>query len=93
MATTKTRRNVEKSRGNYTSSNTLSISSLFFRKYEKTPDIEHGDLVFYRFQQKIRYAPDQIIRWVLFSFVNTNNISLVQLRLVWPTVDIDQDWE
>jgi hypothetical protein len=31
-------------------------------KYEKTPDIEHGDIVFYRFQQKIRYAPDQIIR-------------------------------
>ena len=33
-----------------------------FRKYEKTPDIEHGDVVFYKFQQKIRYAPDQIIR-------------------------------
>jgi len=32
-------------------------------KYEKTPDIEHGDIVFYRFQQKIRYAPDQIIRY------------------------------
>ncbi|CAF1025875.1 unnamed protein product [Rotaria sp. Silwood1] len=32
-------------------------------KYEKTPDIEHGDVVFYRFQQKIRYAPDQIIRY------------------------------
>lgn len=31
-------------------------------KYEKTPTIEHGDVVFYRFQQKIRYAPDQIIR-------------------------------
>lgn len=31
-------------------------------KYEKTPSIEHGDVVFYRFQQKIRYAPEQIIR-------------------------------
>jgi len=31
-------------------------------KYEKTPDIEHGDVIFYRFQQKTRYAPDQIIR-------------------------------
>ncbi|CAF1302722.1 unnamed protein product [Adineta steineri] len=32
-------------------------------KYEKTPDFEHGDVVFHRFQQKIRYAPDQIIRY------------------------------
>lgn len=31
--------------------------------YENTPDIEHGDVVFYKFQQKIRYAPDQIIRY------------------------------
>ena len=42
-------------------------SSLVFRKYEKTPDIQHGDVVFYHFQQKIRYAPDQIIRSVLSS--------------------------
>jgi hypothetical protein len=41
---------------------TKKFKLYFFRKYEKTPDIEHGDVVFYRFQQKIRYAPDQIIR-------------------------------
>ncbi|CAF3876112.1 unnamed protein product [Rotaria magnacalcarata] len=53
-------------------------------KYEKTPDIEHGDVVFYRFQQKIRYAPDQIIRYdwsgnpLILTKLNANTLSTTQ---------------
>ncbi|CAF1090522.1 unnamed protein product [Rotaria sordida] len=53
-------------------------------KYEKTPDIEHGDVVFYRFQQKIRYAPDQIIRYdwsgnpLILTKLDANTLSTIQ---------------
>ncbi|CAF4097228.1 unnamed protein product, partial [Rotaria sordida] len=53
-------------------------------KYEKTPDIEHGDIVFYRFQQKIRYAPDQIIRYdwsgnpLILTKLDGNTLSTIQ---------------